>query len=228
MKETILSFILENSEDNYRQFSEKLIYSDYPINGIRMNKIKDFSKKMVKENPDIETYVPDTYEEVLIRGYIISYTKRDFKEYKKLAHSHLKYMDNWSSCDSFVSGSKWIKKYKKEYYKDILKYCSSDKNYYQRYGLVVLLSYYMEKEYLNDIFDVLRNSDYHEYYYSLMAAAWLLSYCFIFFFDETLNFVKDNKLHDFVYKKGIQKALESYRVSDNNKLILRSLRNSLN
>ena len=60
-------------------------------------------------------------------------------------------------------------------------------------------------------------------YYSLMAGAWLLSWCFIYHFNDTLECVKTNNLNEFVYKKGIQKSLESFRVSDTDKQILRNL-----
>lgn len=227
MNETIKAFIEENKEEQYREFSSKLIFTNYKIYGIRSKPIKDFSKKLVKDDMHPEEIKPECYEEILIRGYIINYAKRDFKEYRKLAHKHIRYMDNWATCDSFVSSAKWIKKNLDAYYSDILEYTKSEKEYYQRYGLVVLLSYYMDEKYIDDILNLLSNRDYHEYYYSLMAAAWLLSYCFMFHFEKTYEYVSNNKLHVFVYKKGIQKALESYRVSDDNKNLLRSLRNSL-
>ncbi|MBO7675930.1 MAG: hypothetical protein J6S49_00215, partial [Erysipelotrichaceae bacterium] len=57
-------------------------------------------------------------------------------------------------------------------------------------------------------------------------SAWLLSYMFMYFYDETINFVDNNKIYEFVLLKGIQKAIDSYRLSDKQKDELRKLRNA--
>ncbi|MDO4197539.1 MAG: DNA alkylation repair protein [Erysipelotrichaceae bacterium] len=227
MYKTLKTFLKENSEEEYRKFSLKLMKTGYPVYGIRSARIRNFSKELSKTVTDPDSIEPLSHEEILIRGYLISYVKRDFKEYRKLSHEHLSYLDNWSTCDSFVSGAKWIKKYKDEYYKDILKYTKSNKEYYQRYGLVVLLSYYMEDKYINDILDIVRDTDYHNRYYDEMAGAWLLSYCFMYYFDKTYEYVLNNRINISVCKKGIQKGLDSYRISDNNKNLLRALRKEI-
>ena len=58
-----------------------------------------------------------------------------------------------------------------------------------------------------------------------MAGAWLLSYLFMFYFNETLDYVKENTIDEFVYKKGIQKALDSYRLTEKQKKILKAIKN---
>ena len=57
-----------------------------------------------------------------------------------------------------------------------------------------------------------------------MANAWLLSYMFINYFDDTIKFIKTNKIDEWTLKKGISKAIESYKVSDDNKKILGKIR----
>ena len=115
-----------------------------------------------------------------------------------------------------------IKKHKEEYYPYVLKYLASDKEFIQRYGLVVLLDYSIEDKYLDELYRIIKEERYNGYY-SMMAGAWLLSYLFMFYFDRTVEYVKNTQLNDFVRKKGIRKALDSYRLSDEQKLLLRSL-----
>ena len=227
MKETLTAWIEENCEPEYKEFSKKFTFTEYPIKGVRLPKIKNYAKTLVKSSINPDDIIPGSHEEVLLKAFMINYTKADFDTYKKRTHDYISYIDNWATCDSFVTSAKWIRKYKKEYFKDVVRYTKSSRNYYQRYGLVVLLSYYMDDEYIDQIFEIIATSNYHDYYYSKMAAAWLLSYCFIHYFDRTKIFVTNRVIDSFVLKKGIQKSLESYRVSDDNKLILRSLRNSL-
>ena len=87
---------------------------------------------------------------------------------------------------------------------------------------MVLLDYYIEDAYLDELYRILKQENYHGYY-SRMAGAWLLSYLFMFYFDRTLNYVRNNELDGFVYKKGIRKALDSYRLNSEQKEILRRL-----
>ena len=130
-------------------------------------------------------------------------------------------IDNWGICDSFVSSLKDIKKHKDIYYKQVRKYLNSNKEYYQRFGLVVLLDYYMDEKYLSDLFEIIRKEKFNGYY-SKMAGAWLLSYLFINYFDQTLDFISNNKIDEFVLKKGIQKTLDSHRVAKNEKERIKS------
>ena len=80
----------------------------------------------------------------------------------------------------------------------------------------------MDLAYRDDMLKIIRDLNYNGYY-SKMAGAWLLSYLFIFFFEETLEFVRKEKIDDFVLKKGIRKALDSFRLNDEQKMILHSL-----
>lgn len=92
-----------------------------------------------------------------------------------------------------------------------------------RFGLITLMSYYIEKEYLDEIFEMCSKVENKEYYVQ-MGQAWLVSTLFIKFRDETLEYLKDNSLDKWTQNKAIQKIRESFRVSEEDKELVKSLK----
>lgn len=220
----IHSTLLALKDDKYRDFQLKLISSKYPIIGVRLPDIKAYAKKLLKEEKR-PVFKDKYYEEVLLHGLYIARYKCPFDEKIQMIEDYLPLIDNWGICDSFVCAIKDINKHKDEYYKYVKKYLKSDEEFIQRYGLVVLLDYYIEDKYIEDLYRIIKKQKYKGYY-SKMAGAWLLSYLFMFYFEDTVDYVSNNRIDDFVYKKGIQKALDSYRLTDKQKKLLRTLKSS--
>lgn len=217
--------LLSLQDLKYHEFNSKIILQrDYPMIGIRLPEIKKYAKQLMKENA-IPEFQDKYYEEVLLHGLCIGAYKCDFSEKITLIEQFLPLINDWSICDSFVPSLKDIVKHKDEYLKYIKKYLKTDEEFYQRFGFVVLLAYYKDEKYLKEIFRSIKVTKYNGYY-AKMASAWLVSYMFMFFFDETANFVKENKIDEFVLYKGIQKAIDSYRVSAEHKDELRKLRDA--
>jgi len=105
----------------------------------------------------------------------------------------------------------------------IQKYIESDKEFEIRFGIVMLLDYYIDEEYLEKdfgIFDSIISKD----YYVQMAVAWALSICLIKFYDKTIKYLKTSNLDKFTYNKALQKAIESYRINKSQKEYLKSLK----
>lgn len=214
--------LLSLKDEKYLDFQKKIITrTSYQIIGVRLPELRTYAKELLKENKQIK-FKDKYYEEVLLHGFYLAGAKCSFSEKIELIDEYLSLIDNWGICDSFVSSLKDINKNKDTYYPYLLKHLKTDKEYYQRFALVVLLTYYLEDKYLKDIYKIIKTQKYNGYY-SKIAAAWLLSCLFMFYFEETINYIKNNKLDEFVYKKGIQKALDSYRLDKRQKDILRSL-----
>ena len=225
MVSQIHSRLLEMKDDKYRQFHIKIVTdTKYPIIGIRIPNIKAYAKQLLKEN-SIPKFKNKYYEEVLLHGLYIGGFKCDFDQKIKMIDEYLPYIDSWGICDSFVASIKDIKKNKDKYYQYVLNYLKSDKEYIQRYALVVLLNYYIDDNYLKDLYKIIKKQKYNGYY-SKMAGAWLLSYLFIHYFEETVDFVSNNIIDEFVLKKGIQKTKDSYRISKKQKDILNIINKS--
>ena len=214
--------LLSMKDEKYRQFHIRLIpETKYEIIGIRIPNIRKYAKELISKKEDIK-FGNKYYEEVLLHGIYIAGYKCSFDRKIKLIDEYIPRIDNWAICDSFVSSIKDIKKHLDDYYPYVVKYLKSDKDFIQRYALVVLLNYYINDKYKNDLYKIIHKQKYKAYY-SKMAGAWLLSYMFMNYFEDTLSFISNNSIDEFVYKKGIQKALDSYRLDKKQKSILRNL-----
>lgn len=141
-----------------------------------------------------------------------------------LIGSFIPKIDNWSVCDSFCAGLKIAKEYKEEVWEFLMPYLKSDKEYFIRFGIVMLLNYYLDEEHIDAVIGLMDGID-HEAYYVKMAAAWCLSMCYVNFPDKTLEYLKsENNLDDFTYNKTIQKAMESLKVEKTEKEKLRAMK----
>ena len=132
-------------------------------------------------------------------------------------------INNWASCDLFCSGYKIVKKNKEYFWRYINNSIDSDTLWLRRMCFVLIISYYIEDKYLEDIFILCDKYNTMDYYVQ-MAVAWLISICYIRYPDVTINYIKNNKLDNFTHNKAIQKIRDSYRVKREFKEFLNSLK----
>ena len=221
MKSSELIKILKENEDiEYKKFSERIIDTNYPMIGVRTPILKKLSKSMSLDVLELnnEKY----YEEVLLKLFVISNIK-DKEEYDKYFNKYIYKIDCWSLCDSFDTASKIVKKNKEHYFNVVKELLKDDYLFAVRVGLVILLNYYVEEEYLSKIFDLVDNINREEYYIK-MAIAWLLSICYIKYPKETSKYLDNTKIDDFTYNKTISKICDSYRIDKKTKQELKKKR----
>ena len=225
MREKIKKELIALSDNNYKEFSEKIVSNTANILGVRMPVLKKYAKELLAEH-EIEELIQNInseyHEEILLKGIIIG-SEKDPEKTKQYIKDYVSLINNWAICDSFCSNLKIIKKNKNDFWNFIQSYLKSDKTYEIRFGVVILLNYYIEKERLKEIFEVLKNIK-SERYYVQMAVAWALSVCLVKYYDETYEFLKNNKLSKFILLKTISKANDSYRLSAEQKQKLKELR----
>lgn len=215
----ILNFLNENKNEKYKEFSSSLIPKSRELIGVRLPILRNFAKKIANEN-DAEEYLLNAnsnyFEEVMLQGLVIGYCKIDIDNVIELCKRFVPKIDNWSICDSFCNSLKITKKYPSEMLNYIKSYIESDKPFKIRFLIVMLLNYYITKEYLNEIFNIIEKVNKDDYYVK-MAIAWLISVCYIKYPDETLRYLDKCTLDKFTYNKALQKILESFRVSNEDK-----------
>ena len=114
-------------------------------------------------------------------------------------------------------------KYKEEMWNFIKKYLKSSKEFELRFAIVMMLDYYINDKYVDKCLEIFDNIKSDKYYVQ-MAVAWAISIGIIKYWDKTIKHLEFSKLDDFTYNKSIQKAIESYRISDENKEVLRCLK----
>ena len=216
--------------NNYKEdkkfidFNKKLIFTKYEILGIKVPNMRKIAKEISKT--DIISFLNNvennTYEDVMIEGLTISYIK-DIDLCLKYFNKFINKIDNWAICDTCISFMKIVNKNKELFLKQIKKYIESKNEYVVRVGVVLLLNYYIEDSYIDLVFDIIDSINREDYYIN-MAIAWLVSVCFVKYRNKTFKYLNDNKLNRFTYNKSIQKIIESYRVSLEDKEILRSMK----
>lgn len=222
----------ELADEKYRRFQSRLVPGKENILGVRVPKLRSFAKEICREdwrfwlssNKEALEDPGVLYEEILLRGLVIAGSGAPLEELLKHIRGFVPYIDNWAVCDTFCASLRQTKEHKIEMWEFLQPYFQSSREYAIRFGVVMLLDYYVEEEYLERLF-LLFDSIHHEGYYVKMAVAWALSICCVRFPEKTIHYLEENQqLDDFTYHKTIQKACESYRVAPEEKERLRKLK----
>lgn len=216
---------MSRSDDEYRVFAMRGIFSDRPFIGVRIPQIRETVSKLPDDEKfEILNTKPIAIEEVLARGMIVA--ELGYEEMLKYFDSQVNYIDDWCTCDTFCSClRKNIKKNREDFFeKKVDKLLQSKHEFEARVGIVILKCSYIDFDHLFMIFDRIENLADREEYYVKMALAWLIAECFIKFPEETLGFLKITKLSKWTYNKAISKICDSFRVEDKMKNDLRKMR----
>lgn len=226
MKEEIKKKLFELADAKYKEFHGGLCPGTNNIIGVRVPVLRSYAKELAKEHQitDLLEQIDDEYyEEIMLQGMLIGLMKVEFDILKKNLEEFIPKIDNWAVCDVFCGGLKITKKYKDEIWEFIQKYLKSNKEFEIRFGVVMILSYYIDKEHLQKSFEIFDNITSTDYYVQ-MAVAWAISICIIKFYEETIKYLKIAKLDKFTYNKSLQKGIESYRLTDDQKNYLRKMK----
>ena len=218
-QEEIRKEIEKLADEDYKKFHSSLCPNADNIIGVRVPLLRELVKKIYKTQ-NWQKYLefePVYYEEKVIQGMLIGFdTKEDLVEIQKRIENYVPVIDSWAVCDTFVAGLKITKKYPKQMWEFIQKYLRSKKEFELRFGIVMLLDYYITDEYIDQVIQILDKIK-HEGYYVKMAVAWAISNCYIKFPAKTYQYLLTDNLDDFTHNKAIQKTRESYRVSKEEK-----------
>lgn len=217
----------ELADEKYKEFHGKLIPGvDTVFYGVRVPVLRKLAKRIVKE--DWRGFVELTkdskvYELNMLCGMVTALAKCEFEEKLEYVERFIPSINNWAVCDIVCGDMKDVKKNREKMFEFIQPYLCSAQEYEVRFAVVILMQYFLTDEYINDvlkIYDGIR----HDGYYVKMAVAWGISLCFIKYRDITLAYMTSCNLDDFTYNKSIQKMIESFRVSDEDKQMLRAMK----
>lgn len=218
-----ISYLFELQDIKYRDFHSGLGVGGNVI-GIRTPILKNIAKSVAKGN--YKNFLSlcnfEYYEELTLYGQVITNIK-NLEESIYYLDIFKEKIDNWASCDLFCAGYKIVRKNKEYFWKYINNNIISDNLWVRRLCFVLLLDYYIEEEYLSDIFYLCDKYNTDDYYVE-MAVSWLISICYIKYPKITFNYIKNNKLNNFTHNKAIQKIRDSYRVPLEDKEILNILK----
>lgn len=226
MKQKIKENLINLQDKKYKEFHSGLCPGTNNIIGIRVPVLRNYAKELLKQYKFdylMENIDDEYYEEIMLQGMLIGLAKEDFNTIAKYIKNFIPKIDNWAVCDVFCAGLKITKKNKEKMWEFIKPYLKSDKEFEIRFGVVMLLDYYIEEKYLNNIFKIFDKIESTKYYVQ-MAVAWAISICIIKYYNTTLEYLKNSKLDHFTYNKALQKGIESYRLTQEQKQILRNMK----
>ena len=221
----IIDELFKLQDKEYREFQSKLIpnINKERIIGVRTPLLRQLSKKIIKENnySDFLNDLPHKYfDENQIHAFIISEIK-DYDECLFEFNKFLPYIDNWATCDQ--SSPKIFLKNSDKLINEIKRWIKSKDTYTIRFGIGMLMRNYLDKDFKPEYLELVSNIKSKEYYVNMMIA-WFFATALAKQYDSTISYIENNKLDIWVHNKTIQKSVESYRIIDEHKEYLRSLR----
>ena len=217
--------LFELQDLKYRDFHAKLMptVNKEKIIGVRTPALRVFAKKYGKtdEAKEYLQLLPHQYyEENNLHGLLIEQIK-DYDTCLEELERFLPYIDNWATCD--IPRPKCFAKHKTELLPVIKEWIASGDTYTIRYGIGTLMSFYLDEDFKPEYIEIAAEVESEEYYVNMMIA-WYLATALAKQWDATIPYLEERKLSPWVHRKTIQKAVESYRITDEQKVYLKTLR----
>lgn len=226
MKTKALHNRLKELQDlKYRDMQVRSVPTVDPgsIIGVRTPELRLIAKELLKEG-DYDQFLKELphkyFEENQLHAFIISGMK-DYSRCMEELELFLPYVDNWATCDQM--SPKVFKKHKEELLEHIEVWISSDKPYTVRFGVGMLMQHFLDEDYdpkYSAMVATLRSDD----YYVNMMIAWYFATALAKQYDSVLSYIEEKRLDAWTHNKTIQKSVESYRITDEQKRYLKSLK----
>lgn len=212
-------FIMQDNE--YKEFHGRLMPTVNPdtILGIRVPILRKFSNQLAKSLSkekllEFMNELPHKYyEENNIHAFLIEKIK-DFDECIVALEKFLPFVDNWATCD--MMNPKILKKNTQQLFCKIKEWITSPHVYTIRYGIGMLMRYFLDDNFKTEYLDMVAAVKSDEYYVNMMKA-WFFATALAKQYEATLPYIKEKRLDNWSHNKAIQKSIESFRVPKEHK-----------
>ena len=225
MREEIERELFRLRDGDYRDFQAKLIPT-VPLErmiGVRTPALRGYAKTLVKR-PETEEFLralPHRYfDEDQLHAFILSEMK-DFARCLAEVERFLPYVDNWATCDQL--SPKCFKKHRRELLPSIQRWMASGKTYPTRFGVGMLMQHFLDEDFDPAYPQWVADLDLEEYYVNMMRA-WYFATALAKRYEAVAPYLENRILDPWTHNKAIQKAVESYRITDEQKIYLRHLK----
>ena len=209
----------------YRDFHSRLLpgIDKETIIGIRTPVLRKFAKEFGKTEiakAFLQELPHQYYEENNLHMMLIS-EERDYEICLEQVKAFLPYIDNWATCD--LPLPKCYAKHKEDLISEVKQWMASGKTYTIRYGIGVLMRLYLDEDFRPEYLEWVAGIRSEEYYVNMMSA-WYMATALAKQWDAVIPWLEEKRLSEWVHKKTIQKAIESYRITPEQKMHLRLLK----
>lgn len=209
----------------YQAFQRRLIPTVDPetVIGVRTPELRKFAKAFAKgpEASEFLRILPHPYyEENNLHGFLIE-SMKDYGQTIAALERFLPYVDNWATCD--LMRPKSFQKHLPELLEQIKLWIASEHTYTVRFAIEMLMTFYLDEQF-QPVYPAMVAEVRSEEYYVNMMIAWYFATALAKQYKEALPYIENHRLDPWTHNKAIQKAMESYRVTDAQKAYLRSLK----
>ena len=221
----IQKLLFAKQDIKYRDFQAPLFpnIDKEKMIGVRTPELKKLAKELYGSelaNNFIETLPHEYFDENQLHAFLISLIK-DYETCLKEVDRFLPYIDNWGTCDQL--SPKVFSKHKDELIISIKKWLKSKHTYTVRFAVGMLLALYLDDSFKEEYMEQVSAVKSEEYYINMMIA-WYFATALAKQYDAAIEYIEEKKLSPWVHNKTIQKAVESYRISNEQKAYLKSLK----
>ena len=225
IREEILQRLFALQDLKYRDFQAKLMptVDKSTIIGVRTPELRKLAKEYAKREEIgafLDALPHGYYDENNLHGFILC-EDREFDRVIARLDAFLPYIDNWATCD--LLSPKVFKKHRSELLPHIRRWLASDQVYTVRFGIEMLLSHYLDEDFAPEYLDSVVAVESEEYYINMMIA-WYFATALAKQYDAALPILLEQRLAPWTHNKTIQKAVESYRITPEQKAYLRTLK----
>ncbi|MBQ6567680.1 MAG: DNA alkylation repair protein [Treponema sp.] len=225
IEDDIRGWLQARQDAKYREMQVKILPSLSPgaIVGVRTPDLRKYAKEIGRRE-DVKEFLESLphrfFEEKQLHAFIISELK-DYGQCMTELTRFLPYVDNWATCDQM--SPRVFKKRRQELLPSIREWIASGRCYTVRFGLKMLMEHFLDDDFSPDYVEMAAGIKSDEYYVNMMIA-WYFATALAKQYDTVLPFIEGNRLAPWTHNKAIQKAVESYRIAEEQKDYLRSLR----
>lgn len=217
--------LFELQDLKYKDFHSKLMptVNKDRIIGVRTPQLRRFAKELNKLEMRVDflnTLPHKYYEEDNLHAFLIEQIK-DFDECIFALDDFLLFVDNWATCDMMTP--KVLGKHPKKLYEKIKEWINSEHTYTVRFGIVSLMKFFANEQIDKKHLELLLSVKSDEYYIN-MSIAWYLATALSSRWDLVIPYIEKQKFNSWVHNKSIQKAIESYRITNEQKEYLKTLK----
>ncbi len=213
------------SDRGYADFQSRLT-PGIPVDsmiGVRLPKLRKLASVYFK-NPEYKEFLRQLphkyYDENLLHAILLS-KEKDYDICMKEVEAFLPFIDNWAVCDTLAP--KIFEKNKDDLIIKIRHWISSDRTYTCRFGIGMLMRHFLDSDFLSEYLSYPAEVHSDEYYVKMMVA-WFYATALAKQWDETLPYIESGRLDKWTHNKTIQKAVESFRIPDDRKKLLKEFR----
>ena len=223
--EKLKPILFSMADENYRDFQSKLMPTvpKEKIIGIRTPLLRKFAKDFSK-TPEAKIFLENLphefYEENNLHAFLLEFIT-DFDECAEAVTKFLPFVDNWATCDSL--SPKVFGKNKEKLLHRIEKWLSAGDTYSVRFGIKMLMEHFLGEDFSAGYPERVAKIRSEEYYIRMMQA-WYFATALAKQYEAVLPFIENRKLEKWTHNKAIQKAIESYRITEEQKEYLRKFK----